>query len=84
VVAVYIRVAGVWWIKPTLAQPKTVILPDGTWVCDITTGGIDEQADAIAAFVLPRGTEVPVALGAAALPPALDRIAIASARVSRQ
>lgn len=83
-VAVYIRVAGRWWMKPTLAQPKTTILPDGSWVCDITTGGIDEQADAIAAFVIPKGSEVPVALGAVALPPALDGIAVANVRVTRQ
>ena len=84
VVAVYIRVAGAWWMKPTLAQPKTAILPDGTWVCDITTGGIDEQADAIAAFVIPRGSDVPVALGATDLPAAVNAIAVASVQVTRR
>lgn len=82
-VVVYVRVAGAWWIKPTLAQPTTAIRPDGAWACDITTGGIDEQADAIAAFVLPRGAQVPVATGATTLPPALVRIAIASVQVQR-
>lgn len=82
-VAVYIRVAGAWWMKPTLAQPKTVILPDGTWVCDITTGGVDEQADAIAAFVIPRDTDVPVALGSISLPKALSDIAVAAVQATR-
>lgn len=84
VVAVYIRVAGAWWMKPTLALPKTPIQPDGSWVCDITTGGIDEQADAIAAFVMPRGSDVPVALGNASLPAALNSIAVASVQITRQ
>lgn len=82
-VAVYIRVAGAWWMKPTLAQPKTIVLPDGTWVCDITTGGSDEQADAIAAYVVPIGNEVPLALGAAVLPATLRGIAVASTQVTR-
>jgi hypothetical protein len=77
-VAVYIRVAGAWWMKPTLDLAGTAILPDGTWICDITTGGIDEQADAIAAFVIPRDNEVPVALGSVALPPELSAIAVAN------
>lgn len=83
-VAVYIRVAGNWWMKPTLAQPKTVVLPDGSWVCDITTGGIDEQADAIAAFVIPKESAVPVALGTTTVPSVLNSIAVASVQVSRR
>jgi exo-beta-1,3-glucanase (GH17 family) len=84
VVAVYIRVNGAWWMKPTLAQPKTPILPDRNWVCDITTGGIDEQADTIAAFVIPAVSELPVALGARALPPALSGIAVANLQFTRR
>lgn len=71
-------------MKPTLAQPKTGILPDGSWVCDITTGGIDEQADAIAAFVIAKGSEVPVALGTTVVPSVLNSIAVTSVQVLRR
>lgn len=83
VVAVYIDVNSAWWMKPTLAQPKTLIRPDGSWACDITTDGIDERATAIAAFVIPAASEVPVALGTGNLPAALDGIAVASVEVMR-
>jgi len=82
-VAAYIGVASAWWTKPTLAQPSTAILPDGTWVCDITTGGIDAQADAIAAFVIPLARQVPIALGAAVQPLTLNSIAAADLKVIR-
>ena len=52
VIVCYIYVAG-WWVKPTFANPKTPINPDGTWTCDITTGGIDQLATRIAAFLVP-------------------------------
>ncbi len=41
-VLVYIYVGG-WWTKPTWAEPMTSINPDGTWTCDITTGGASER-----------------------------------------
>ena len=44
-VAVYIHVGGGWWTKPTFAEPATVIEPDGTWTCDITTGGLDPRGN---------------------------------------
>ena len=51
-VVVYIKVDGVWWVKPYEAWPLTTILPDGTWICDITTGGDDPSATEIRAFVV--------------------------------
>jgi len=72
-VAVYIRVDGHWWTKPTAAQPYTSIRPDGTWTCDITTGGADSTADKIAAFLAPRSYAPPVLLGADSLPGPLYR-----------
>lgn len=83
VVVVYIQVDGAWWIKPTLAKPKTMIAPNGTWVCDVTTGGRDAFASAYAAFLLPAGITPPVALGASKLPPELAGMAVASLQVSR-
>lgn len=53
-VAVYIYVSG-WWTKPTWASPLTPIRSDGTWTCDITTGGNDPYATRIAAFLVPKG-----------------------------
>ena len=52
-VAVYIKVNGGWWIKPYFNEPVTRINCDGTWNCDITTGGIDSQATEVAAFLIP-------------------------------
>jgi hypothetical protein len=43
-VAVYIFVASGWWTKPYFAQPLTNIQPEGRWIADITTGGVDHQA----------------------------------------
>lgn len=61
-VAVYINVSG-WWTKPSSAQPLTPINGDGSWICDVTTGGIDECATEIAAFLVPNGYSPPPASG---------------------
>jgi hypothetical protein len=49
-VAVFIYVEGGWWIKPywnaSGYSSETYIQPDGSWSCDITTGGHDEDATA--------------------------------------
>ena len=81
-VAVYINVSGNWWTKPTATQPITTIQSDGSWVCDITTGG-DETATLIAAFLIPASYNPPVLLGAATLPKELTNNAIASQQVER-
>lgn len=55
-VLVYIDVSG-WWNKPTWANPLTLIQSDGSWTCDITTGGIsDTFATQLIAFLVPHGT----------------------------
>jgi len=74
-VVVYINVDGGWWVKPTFAAPLTPIQADGTWSCDITTGGHDEDATQIRAYVVsadytPAGNS---------LPPEADTIASVSA-----
>ena len=53
-VAVYIYVRG-WRTKPTWDYPLTPIQNDGSWVCDITTGGNDQEATSIAAYGVPYG-----------------------------
>jgi hypothetical protein len=51
-VVVYICVAGSWWIKPYWADPTTIINDDGTWTCDVTTGGNDAYATDYVAYVI--------------------------------
>ena len=81
-VAVYIYVSG-WWTKPTFAQPLTPIRPDGTWVTDITTGGIDQNATRIVAYLAPSGYAPPLMSGGQTLPDELEQNTVASAIVER-
>jgi hypothetical protein len=70
-VAVYIRVetgAIGWWAKPTSGSPTTRIAADGTWMCDITTGGTHEFVVQITAFLIPATYSPPAARGLASLP----------------
>lgn len=82
-VAVYIRVGSLWWTKPYYTAPSTNIECDGTWICDITTGGIDEQADTIAAFLVPAAYTPPRAGGITVLPAEIFENSIASVEVTR-
>jgi hypothetical protein len=59
-VAVYISVASGWWTKPYWATPSTTIRPDGTWTCDVTTGGTDQLATEFASFLVPKGYAPPL------------------------
>lgn len=81
-VAVYIYVSG-WWTKPYFSQPLTTIQADGRWICDITTGGIDERATRIAAYLVPVGYQPPLMSGSGSLPAELDDIAAAKTEVNR-
>jgi len=58
-VLVYIYVEGTWWVKPYSTAPLTSILPDSTWECDVTTGGIDQYAKRYIAFIVPNGFIIP-------------------------
>lgn len=51
-VIVYIRVGSTWWVKPYANTPFTPVNLDGTFIVDVTTGGIDERANAIAAWLV--------------------------------
>lgn len=75
-VAVYIYVGG-WWTKPYYDNPVTVIQADGTFTTDVTTGGIDHLATAIAGFVIPSDYDPPIASGGG-LPEAVKEAAVAS------
>lgn len=52
-IVLWIYAWGGWWVKPFANQPFTVINPDGSWQVDYTTGGVDEQATAFKAYLLP-------------------------------
>jgi len=82
-VAVYIKVAGGWWTKPYWNNPLTIINPDGTWICDITTGGIDQLATEIVAYLLPVGYYPPSMSGGSSLPSELDTVAANKTSVVR-
>jgi exo-beta-1,3-glucanase (GH17 family) len=82
-VAVYIYVRG-WWTKPYWSKPLTPINIDGSWVCDITTGGVDERATKIAAYLLPNGYNPPSRSGQRTLPNELDENAVAKIVTTRQ
>lgn len=81
-VAVYIYVTG-WWTKPYWNKPLTFIQIDGSWICDITTGGIDERARKIAAFLVPIGYGPPLMSGESSLPQELYQNAVAYIIVTR-
>lgn len=82
-IAIYIHVGSGWWTKPYANQPLTIPECDGAWITDVTTGGIDQQADRIAGFLLPLGVQPPVLLGAPSLPPSLYQQALDSLEVAR-
>lgn len=82
-VAVYIYVSG-WWNKPTWASSLTSIRPDGTWTTDITTGGVDEQATQIAAFLVRNSYAPPQRSGEQVLPAELYSNAVAYLIVERK
>jgi hypothetical protein len=83
-VAVYIYLPGAgWFTKPTCSQSLTPIQPDGTWVTDITTGGIDERATRITALLVRPNFSEPCALGVSAVPASALEKALASVTVTR-
>ncbi len=82
-IAVCIRVHGGWWTKPSWDSPATPISPDGSFSVNITTGGKDEQATEIAAFLIPAEYEPPGLRGDAELPGELIQRALARAHAIR-
>lgn len=74
---------GWWGPKPYQVAPLTRIDRDGTWTVDITTGGCDEQATRIAAYVVPAGYVPPPLQGEFSLPEELGAHAVAAQEVVR-
>jgi hypothetical protein len=83
-VALYIYVAGGWWTKPYWNAPLTSINNDGTWYANIVTGGIDQVATRIAAFILPNGIYPPSMAGGSPLPQELFDSSVAHLIINRK
>ncbi len=74
---------GGWWNKPTWDSPTVLIMPDGTWICDIVTHPNDVNATKIAVFVLPEDKIPPRMAGGPFLPQELYDNSLAYIEVSR-
>ena len=48
----YIKVAGDWWVKPYFGSELVTIAPNGSWACDVTTGGYDEEATTFITYLV--------------------------------
>lgn len=82
-VVVFIQVSAQWWTKPFQNQPVTQLLPDGSFQTAIVTGGFDQQATRIIAFLIPNSYTPPLLLGAASIPQELYVNAAAYRDVTR-
>jgi len=82
-VAVYIYVNGGWWTKPTWVKPLTTIQPDGSWSCSIVTGGIDQNATVIGAYLVRKDYTPTSMMGGSELPAELDQNSVAKITVTR-
>jgi hypothetical protein len=83
-IAVFIYLTGAgWYTKPSCGTPLTTIQPDGTWTADITTGGADQNATRIAAYVVPASFSQPCVTNVFCLPAGVEQQAIASAITTR-
>src|SRR5659263_279349 len=81
-VVVYIKVGGGWWIKPYWNSPLTIIWPDGSWTCDITTGGNDPYSTDIAAYLIPNNYNPPSMSGGSTLPAELETNSVAKIEIT--
>ena len=81
-IAVYIYISG-WWTKPTFVNPLTTVQIDGSWITDITTGGVDHRATRIAAFLLPNDYNPPSMGGEETFPSELNQNAVTNIEVIR-
>ncbi|MFT4542168.1 MAG: hypothetical protein ACI841_003206 [Planctomycetota bacterium] len=80
-VALYLRVGGMWWNKPSFADAMTPIGCDGSWQADITTGAGDEGADRVIAFLLPIHYIPPMLDGEDVIPQQIFEVALAVAEM---
>jgi len=67
-VSTYIDVAGTWWVKPYWSTPLSTVKSDGSWGCDVTTGGIDQTASKINVYLVTKDFD-PNSTNPSKLPP---------------
>ncbi|PWU04404.1 MAG: hypothetical protein C5B51_16800 [Terriglobia bacterium] len=88
-VAVMINISGLGaWSKPycDVNYQYAVLVPiqpDGTWTTPYATGGVDDTATEIAAYLVPTGTLVPCYLGVDGLPAALQGLSVSTVIATR-
>ncbi len=82
-VACYTYVSG-WWTKPTFASPLTTINSDGSWACNIVTGGSDQYSTKERAYIVPNGYNPPQMSGQEIFPADLDANAVAKKEAPRK
>jgi exo-beta-1,3-glucanase (GH17 family) len=76
-VAVFLMVDGLWYTKPSFADPVVSVASDGSWSADVTTGPGDVGATRYAAFLLPVEYIPPQVSGVVDLPAILKIAATA-------
>jgi uncharacterized repeat protein (TIGR02543 family) len=54
-IVVYLKVGYSWYVKPFNDLPVTNINVDGSWTCDVTTGGTDQLASEYRVYLIPAG-----------------------------
>ncbi|MCP5094957.1 MAG: hypothetical protein GY943_05330 [Chloroflexi bacterium] len=79
----YIFVGAGWWVKPTFANPITIIKPDGSWLTNVNTGTFDKTATMIMTFLVPISYTPPLMGGGGTLPAELFDNATVYERVLR-
>ena len=82
-VAVYTKVGGEWWTKPSFDNSRIIIWPDGNWSCMITPGKAGALATKIVAYLLPYNYYPPIMSGESDLPLELDENALAKVLITR-
>ena len=83
VVYIYVPGANGWWVKPSFDYPYTEIDDYGNWSTYIFTGGIDDEATKIAAFLIPYDYDPPAAAGWSSLPQALYNASVSEVEITR-
>lgn len=83
-VAVFIFIPGLgWYTKPTCASPLTTIQPNGTWSTNIVTGGVDDTATKITAYLVPQSFSHPCVLGGDGVPATVVQQSVAEVTTPR-
>jgi hypothetical protein len=72
-----------WWSKPSCDETTVPVQSNGTWSADIVTGGVDQTAIRIAAFLVPTGTNVACSEHTSGLPAQLISQSVAHLVIDR-